>query len=120
MSTSALSRKSYEVGADDASAGFAPTAAPELGRTQVRLKQTFLGLIFVINAYVVDWLFAQGHAVASASAMIGAILLGGPIVWTAIQDLRRGLVTINELVGLAVLASFASEDYKTAGVVAFL
>ncbi len=119
MSTSALSRKSYEVGADDASAGLAPAAAQELGRTQVRLKQTFLGLIFVINAYVVDWLFTQGHPVASASAMIGAILLGGPIVWTAIQDLRRGLVTINELVGLAVLASFASEDYKTAGVVAF-
>src|SRR5256885_10316660 len=57
--------------------------------------------------------------VASASAMIGAILLGYPIVWTSVKDLRRGVLTINELVGIAVLAAFATGDYKTAGVVAF-
>src|SRR5256885_542141 len=57
--------------------------------------------------------------VASASAMIGAILLGYPIVWTAIKDLRQGVLSINELVAIAVLAAFASGDYKTAGVVAF-
>jgi Cd2+/Zn2+-exporting ATPase len=57
--------------------------------------------------------------VASASAMIGSIILGYPIVWTSIKDLRRGVLTINELVGIAVLAAFASGDYKTAGVVAF-
>ncbi len=56
----------------------------------VRLKQTVVGVIFVINAFVVDWLFDQGHTVASASAMIGAIILGYPIVWTSIKDLRRG------------------------------
>ncbi len=56
--------------------------------------------------------------------MIGAIILGYPIVWTAIQDLRRGLLTTNELVALAVLASFGSADfqaggYQEAGVIAF-
>jgi len=40
-------------------------------------------------------------------------------VWTAIKDLRQGILSINELVGIAVLASFASGDYKTAGLVAF-
>jgi Cd2+/Zn2+-exporting ATPase len=85
----------------------------------VHFKQTLLGVIFVINAFVVDWLFESSHIVASGSAMIGAIILGYPVVWTSIQDLRRGLVGINELVGIAVLASFASGDYKTAGVVAF-
>lgn len=87
--------------------------------TPVRLTQTLIGLLFVINAYVVDWLLRDGSMVASASGMIGAILLGAPIVWTSIKDLRRGLVTINELVGIAVLAAFVSGDYKTAGVVAF-
>jgi Cd2+/Zn2+-exporting ATPase len=87
--------------------------------TPVRFKQTFIGVIFVVNAFVVDWLFQQGSTVASASAMIGAIILGYPIVWTSIKDLRRGALTINELVGIAVLAAFASTDYKTAGVVAF-
>src|SRR5204863_3059047 len=59
------------------------------------------------------------HTVASASAFVGAIVLGYPIVWTAIQDLRRGVLSINELVAIAVMAAFASGDYKTAGVVAF-
>ena len=85
----------------------------------IHLKQTLLGIIFVINAFVVDWVFDSAHTVASASAMIGAIILGYPIVWTSIKDLKRGQVGINELVGIAVLAAFASGDYKTAGVVAF-
>jgi Cd2+/Zn2+-exporting ATPase len=92
--------------------------------TPIRLKQTLVGVLFVINAFLVDWFFERGPSesgtlVASGSAMIGALLLGYPIVMTAIKDLRRGIISINELVGIAVLASFASGDYKTAGVVAF-
>ena len=87
--------------------------------TPIRLKQTLVGVLFVINAFLVDWVMAHGTLVASGSAMIGAILLGYPIVWTSIKDLRRGIISINELVGIAVLAAFASGDYKTAGVVAF-
>jgi len=87
--------------------------------TPVRLKQTLIGVVFVLNAFVVDWVFDNAHTAASASAMIGAIVLGYPIVWTSVKDLRRGVLTINELVGIAVLAAFASGDYKTAGVVAF-
>ncbi|HTV75833.1 MAG TPA: cation-translocating P-type ATPase [Candidatus Baltobacteraceae bacterium] len=83
------------------------------------LQQAFIGLIFVINAYLVEWLFPKGQAVGSVSSFIGAVLLGTPIVWTSIRDLRTGVVSINELVSLAVLASFASGDYKTAGVVSF-
>src|SRR5688572_2900857 len=87
--------------------------------TSVRLVQLLVGLVFVLNAFIVDWVFHKGTMIASASAMIGAILLGYPIVWTAIKDLRQGVLSINELVGIAVLASFASGDYKTAGLVAF-
>ena len=54
-----------------------------------------------------------------ASAFIGAIILGYPIVVTAIKDLRVGHLSINELVAIAVLAAFASANYKVAGVVAF-
>ena len=85
----------------------------------VRLVQTLLGVVFVVNAFVVDWAFDQGHAVASVSALLGAIILGYPIVWTAVKDIYRGVLSINELVAIAVLAAFASGDYKTAGVVAF-
>jgi Cd2+/Zn2+-exporting ATPase len=85
----------------------------------VHLWQAVLGVVFVLNAFVVDWMFDQGHTVASCSAFIGAIILGYPIVVTAIKDLRVGRLSINELVAIAVLAAFSSGDYKTAGVVAF-
>jgi len=91
----------------------------EHSHTQIRLKQTLIGVAFVLNAFVVDWLIDGGHTVASASGFIGAIVLGYPIILTAIKDLRQGLLSINELVAIAVLAAFASGDYKTAGVVAF-
>ncbi|RME95687.1 MAG: cation-translocating P-type ATPase [Verrucomicrobia bacterium] len=87
--------------------------------TQIRLSQTLVGLIFVLNSYLVNWLFPAAEAVASASAMIGAIILGVPIVMTSIRDLRRGILSINELVTIAVLAAFGSGNYQTAGVVAF-
>ena len=84
------------------------------------LAQTLLGLIFVLNSFAVEALFSSGaKAVADASAMIGAIILGYPIIWTAVVDLRRGLLTTNELVAMAVLASFGSAHYQEAGVVAF-
>ena len=42
----------------------------------VHLWQAVLGVVFVLNAFIVDWLFAQGSTVASSSAFIGAIILG--------------------------------------------
>ena len=86
---------------------------------QVQLKQTLAGLLFVINSFIVEQVIESGGAVADVSAMIGAILLGFPIVWTAIKDLRQGTLTTNELVSLAVIASFSSGHYQEAGVVAF-
>jgi len=85
----------------------------------VHLWQAVLGVVCVLNAFIVDWLFDAGSTLASASAMIGAIILIYPIVVTAVKDLRVGRLSINELVAIAVLAAFASGDYKVAGVVAF-
>jgi Cd2+/Zn2+-exporting ATPase len=85
----------------------------------VHLWQAVVGVVLVINAFLVDWLFNQGGTVASASACIGSIILGYPIVVTAIRDLRVGRLSINELVAIAVSAAFASGNYETAGVVAF-
>src|SRR5271168_3882725 len=85
----------------------------------VHLWQLVLGVVFVLNAYLVDWIFEAGTTLASASAFIGAIILGYPIIITAIKDLRVGRLSINELVAIAVLAAFASENYKMAGTIAF-
>jgi Cd2+/Zn2+-exporting ATPase len=85
----------------------------------VHLWQAVLGVVFVLNAFIVDWLFDAGSTLAGASAMIGSIILGYPIIVTAVKDLRRGNLSINELVAIAVLAAFASGNYETAGIVAF-
>src|SRR5512135_2506464 len=111
--TSLLSRHEHEHGESCETCGHDHEHAP------VRLWQTLIGVVFVLNAFLVDWLFSQGHTVASASGLVGAVILGYPIVWTAIKDLRTGVLSINELVAIAVLAAFATGEYKTAGVVAF-
>src|SRR6266404_3737323 len=115
MQTSLLSHQDPEH-THDASCS---ACGPDHEHAPVRLWQTLLGVVFVLNAFVVDWFFARGSAVASASAFVGAIVLGYPIVWTAVKDLYKGILSINELVAIAVMAAFASGDYKTAGVVAF-
>jgi len=91
----------------------------------IPLAQTLIGLLFILNSFLVNWIFSEpDNVIAAGSAMIGAIILGYPIVWTALEDLRRGLLTTNELVALAVLASFGSSNYHTtgyqqAGIIAF-
>ena len=37
--------------------------------TPIRLVQTVIGVVFVLNAFVVDWAFDSAHTAASASAM---------------------------------------------------
>src|SRR5512138_1371373 len=114
--TSLLSRRAHEHEHDDScSCG----CDHDHEHAPVRLWQTLVGIVLVFNAFIVDWFFQQGHNIASASAFLGAITLGYPIVWTAAKDIWRGILSINELVAIAVLAAFASGDYKTAGVVAF-
>src|SRR5947207_101958 len=72
--------------------------------SNVSLRWMLVGLVLVLNAFVVDWFFDQGSTVSSASAFLGSIVLGTPIIITAIKDLRLGRLSINELVAIAVLA----------------
>src|SRR6266516_2680781 len=95
----------------------------------VRLWQMVIGAIFIANSFLVEWVFDKGSTVAGLSAMAGAIILGWPIVTTAIRDIRRGILSINELVAIAVLAAFAAGafksgespvgGYQTTGIIAF-
>jgi Cd2+/Zn2+-exporting ATPase len=127
--TSLLSRHEHahdhehgdEAGRHDHSHGKAhcPTCGQDHEHTEIRLIQVVTGLVFVINSFLVDWFFERGTMAAGVSAMVGAVLLGYPIVVTAFKDLKRGRLSTNELVALAVLASFASGHYQEAGTVAF-
>ncbi len=96
------------------------TCGHDHSHSEVKLTQVVIGLLFVINAFIVNWFFDRGETAADASAMIGAIILGWPIILNALRDLRAGRLSTNELVALAVIASFASGNYREAGMVAFL
>ena len=91
----------------------------EHSHTNVKLTWTIVGLILVLNSFVVEWVFQRGATVAGLSALFGAMILGYPILRVAFLDLRRGILSINELVALGVLASAATGDFRTAGIVAF-
>ena len=77
------------------------------------------GVVFIANSFFMEWFGGTDNQMAGISAFIGAMILGFPILRLAVKDITRGMLTINELVAIAVMASFASGHYYEAGVVSF-
>jgi Cd2+/Zn2+-exporting ATPase len=86
---------------------------------RVQLAQTCIGLGFVVNSFVIEWLPGIDTNVLGFSAVTGALILGLPIIWLAVKDLRAGAFNTNLLVALAVVALFSSGHYQEAGIVSF-
>ena len=84
-----------------------------------RASFAFVGGFLIVNSYLLSLIFPDEAFASELSAALGAITLALPIVVTAIRDLIEGRVYMNELVALAILAAFASGDFRTAGIVAF-
>jgi len=92
--------------------------------TNFRLTTMVAGVVFIANSFFMEWFAGTDNQVAGISAFVGAMILGFPILRLAVKDIRRGMLTINELVAIAFLAAIASGEsqlggYQTAGVVAF-
>ncbi|MEK6643897.1 MAG: cation-translocating P-type ATPase [Planctomycetota bacterium] len=66
--------------------------------------------------YVTTYLY-QFHM--DVAAGIGAMLLAVRILWHAMRNLLHGHMHMDELVALAIVAAFATNDYRAAGVIAF-
>lgn len=86
---------------------------------RVRLNQTMAGFVLILNSFLVEWLVEHGRIAASASALLGALVLGVPLVRIAIKDLLAGALNTNALAALAVATLFAAGNYQEAGIVAF-
>jgi Cd2+/Zn2+-exporting ATPase len=89
----------------------------------IALFATLAGGALLLNAQIAALLphgLGLNSDVSQIVAMIGALLLGMPIVIHAIQGIMHGHMHMDELVALAVIAAFASGDYITAGVVGFI
>ncbi len=88
-------------------------------RVSMALLGTLAGGMLLINSGLARFIYGVDHFNTVILAMVGAILLGAPIVWNAIKSLIKRHAHMDELVALAILAAFVIGDYVTAGVVAF-
>ena len=92
----------------------------QTGRSSALLIATFMGGILVINSFIAQWVYDDPqHRLASAFALIGALMLGIPLVWHSVTHLLEGEMHMDELVALAVAAAIALGKYQEAGVIAF-
>ncbi len=95
-------------------------------RVSLAFLATLIGGVLIINSKLVqwslfDWLYAgDTESVSSMIAMVGAILLGLPIIVHAAKGIIQGHMHMDELVALAIIAAFAIGDYVEAGAVAFI
>ncbi len=96
---------------------------------------TLMGGMLVVSSFVVDrpaisrTLFQyeitfgpdgqNPNPYSTVIALVGAIMLGAPLVWHALKCLANGHAHMEELVALAVLAAIALGEYQEAGIIAF-
>ena len=112
---------------------FDQTAALEHGdtvgkqlRVSLALFGTLAGGILILNSLLANltmfsWLYGQSsEELSKMMAMVGAMLLGIPIIVHAIEGILHGHMHMDELVALAVIAAFAIGQYVEAGIVAFI
>jgi len=102
----------------------------QTGRASALLIATLLGGVLVLISFLAGLIWQdytkpleEGgtlNAYRDGIALIGALLLGAPLVWNAVAHLIRGEMHMDELVALAVVAAIATGRYQEAGLVAFL
>ncbi len=90
-------------------------------RVSLALLGTLAGFMLLLSSFLARsrYLYGGGSFQAEFLAMVGAILLGAPIVIHAIKSLIKRQMHMDELVALAVIAAFVTGNYITAGLVAF-
>jgi Cd2+/Zn2+-exporting ATPase len=83
------------------------------------LLGTLAGGMLLISNGVARLIYGNASDQAELLAMVAAVLLGSPIVLHAIKCLIQRHSHMDELVALAIIALFATENYVVAGVVSF-
>ncbi|MCC6579351.1 MAG: cadmium-translocating P-type ATPase [Phycisphaeraceae bacterium] len=90
----------------------------QTGRSSILLIATFMGGLMVLNSFVAEYLF-DGRQIPDMLALIGALLLGAPLVGHSLKHLMHGHLHMDELVAMAIVAAIAIGKYQEAGVIAF-
>ena len=88
-------------------------------RSMGKVGVAVIGGGFILNSFVLGWIFPHQAFASNFSAIIGAITLVCPIVHTAVKDLIKGEGYVNVLVALATLAAMVGGNFQMSGVIAF-
>jgi len=87
-------------------------------RVSMALLATLAGGMLLINSGIARLIYGSDSFQTEFLAIAAAILLGVPIVLHAIKSLIKRQMHMDELVALAIIAAFATQNYVTAGIVA--
>ncbi len=88
-------------------------------RISVALLGTLAGGVLLINSGIGRLIYGADSFNTEIFAMVGALLLGLPIVIHAIVSLIRGESHMDELAALGIVAAFATGEYIAAGLIGF-
>lgn len=88
-------------------------------RVSIALLATLAGGVLLINSRIGQFFYGKGSFNTELFALLGAILLGLPVVWHAIKCLLHGESHMDELAALGIIAAFATQDYFSAGLIGF-
>ena len=89
------------------------------GKVSYQILATLIGGVLLVCSFVASYVF-ESPAQSAILGALAAILLGAPLVFVAVKDLISGHMHMNELVALAVIAAFATQQYQEAAAIAFL
>ncbi len=88
-------------------------------RVSLALLGTLAGGVLLINSGIGRFIYGPDSFNTEIFAMLGALLLGLPIVVHAILSLIRGESHMDELAALGIVAAFATGEYVAAGLIGF-
>ncbi|MBM4028751.1 MAG: cation-translocating P-type ATPase, partial [Planctomycetes bacterium] len=88
-------------------------------RVSIALIGTLAGGVLLINSGLARYIYRADSFNAELFAMLGAILLGAPIIVHAVKSLIRGESHMDELAALGIVAAFATGEYVAAGLIGF-
>jgi heavy metal translocating P-type ATPase len=80
----------------------------------------FVGGVLVFVSTLCRWFRLSDPDIAQIPALLGALLLGAGLFYSAARELLRGHWSSSTLAALAILAAIATGEYETAGYLAFI